>query len=106
MQILVTDATGYVGGRFVPRLLDAGHEVVCGVRNPRKLNARPWVNHPGVVESDANDRDQLSESMGDATKMIDEVAYDFFGGHFVHAMFIKRDVNRIFDHRTRYQIQS
>ncbi|GJM24555.1 MAG: cyclase [Phycisphaerae bacterium] len=41
------------------------------------------------------------ESMGDATKVIDEVAYDFFGGHFVHAPFTKRDINRIFDHRTR-----
>ena len=40
------------------------------------------------------------ESLGDSTKVIDEVMYDFFGGHLVHALFIKRDINRIFDHRT------
>ncbi|MCA9253563.1 MAG: SDR family oxidoreductase [Phycisphaerae bacterium] len=65
MRIFVTGATGYIGGRLVPRLLDAGHEVVCGVRDRRKLDARPWSNHPNlvVVKSDANDRVQLGENM-------------------------------------------
>jgi putative NADH-flavin reductase len=35
--ILVTGATGYVGGRLVPRLLEAGHPVRCLVRDPDRL---------------------------------------------------------------------
>jgi uncharacterized protein YbjT (DUF2867 family) len=33
MRVLVTGATGYVGGRLVPRLVDRGHEVSCLVRD-------------------------------------------------------------------------
>ena len=28
MKVLVTGATGYVGGRLVPKLLEAGHSAV------------------------------------------------------------------------------
>jgi nucleoside-diphosphate-sugar epimerase len=44
----VTGATGYVGGRLVPALLEAGYGVRCLVREPRKLDARPWRHHPHV----------------------------------------------------------
>lgn len=46
--VAVTGATGYVGGRLVPRLLAAGHRVRCLVREPRKLDARPWRSTPGL----------------------------------------------------------
>ena len=46
--IAVTGATGYVGGRLVPALLAAGYRVRCLVREPRKLDARPWRNHPHI----------------------------------------------------------
>lgn len=42
MRIAVTGATGYIGGRLVPRLVAGGHEVACLVRNPTKLADRPW----------------------------------------------------------------
>jgi uncharacterized protein YbjT (DUF2867 family) len=47
-RIAVTGATGYVGGRLVPRLLDAGYAVRCLARSPRKLDGRSWRGAPGV----------------------------------------------------------
>jgi uncharacterized protein YbjT (DUF2867 family) len=44
----VTGATGYVGGRLVQSLLDAGYRVRCIVREPRKLDLRPWANDPRI----------------------------------------------------------
>ena len=35
--ILVTGATGHVGGRLVPRLLEAGYRARCLVRDPARL---------------------------------------------------------------------
>lgn len=39
MRILVTGATGYIGGRLAVRLLEAGHEVRAMARDPRRLGA-------------------------------------------------------------------
>jgi uncharacterized protein YbjT (DUF2867 family)/uncharacterized protein YndB with AHSA1/START domain len=46
--VLVTGATGDIGGRLVPRLLEAGHRVRCLAREPRKLAGRPWAGDPRV----------------------------------------------------------
>lgn len=40
--ILVTGATGYVGGRLVPRLLATGYDVRCLARDPASLEGRGW----------------------------------------------------------------
>ena len=45
MHVLVTGATGYIGGRLVPRLLARGHQVRCVARDPDRLAGRDW---PGV----------------------------------------------------------
>ena len=65
MRVFVTGATGYIGGRLVPRLLEAGHDVVCGARDARKLTSRPWASHAGVTikQVDAANSERLSESM-------------------------------------------
>ncbi len=47
-MVAVTGATGYVGGRLVPALLEAGYRVRCLVREPRKLDSRPWRHHPQI----------------------------------------------------------
>ena len=46
--IVVTGATGYVGGRLVPMLLDAGYKVRAVSRSLEKLKSRTWANHPNV----------------------------------------------------------
>jgi len=40
MKILVTGATGYIGGRLVPRLIAQGHTVRCLTRSPKKVADR------------------------------------------------------------------
>ena len=39
-MILVTGATGYVGGRLINRLLNENRDVRVLVRNPERLNGR------------------------------------------------------------------
>jgi uncharacterized protein YbjT (DUF2867 family) len=52
MRCLVTGATGYVGGRLVPRLLAAGHRVRCLSRDPARLRDVPWAGAVEVVRGD------------------------------------------------------
>lgn len=61
--ILVTGATGYVGGRLVPRLLEAGYRVRCLVRDVTRLHGRTWLDKVDVVEGDALSTDQLTKAM-------------------------------------------
>ncbi len=41
MKILVTGANGYIGMRLLPQLLSMGHEVVCTVRDAKRLSIDP-----------------------------------------------------------------
>jgi len=52
--VLVTGATGYIGGRPVPRLLEAGYRIQCLARAPRKLSNRPWTGNPNVEITGGN----------------------------------------------------
>jgi len=52
---LVTGATGYVGGRLVPRLLEAGYRVRCMTRSRASLRDQPWIGEVEVAEADASD---------------------------------------------------
>lgn len=61
--ILVTGATGYVGGRLVPKLLEAGYRVRCLVRDPSRLQGRPWQVRVEVVCGDALDLNTLVNAM-------------------------------------------
>ncbi len=63
--VLVTGATGYVGGRLVPRLLQAGYRVRAAGRSLDKLKSRPWATHPGIELVVANALD-LDSMMGAA----------------------------------------
>lgn len=76
LRCLVTGATGYIGGRLVPELLDAGHQVRCLARSPEKLRDHPWAGRAEVVRGDVVD----PRSVGDALHDID-VAY-----YLVHSL--------------------
>jgi uncharacterized protein YbjT (DUF2867 family) len=52
MRCLVTGATGYIGGRLVPRLIDAGHTVRCLSRTAGRLRDVPWTAQVEIVEGD------------------------------------------------------
>jgi uncharacterized protein YbjT (DUF2867 family) len=62
-RILVTGATGYIGGRLVPRLLEAGYAVRCLVRDPSRLQGRPWLGQVEVVVGDCLRPDTLPRVM-------------------------------------------
>jgi uncharacterized protein YbjT (DUF2867 family) len=61
--VLVTGATGYIGGRLVPHLLEAGYRVRCVVRDAKRLQGRPWSDQVEVVEGDALKPETLAPAM-------------------------------------------
>jgi len=74
-QVLLTGATGYVGGRLLPRLLDRGCDVRCLARKPENLRSRVEES-VDVVQGDVLE----PESLGPALEGID-VAY-----YLIHSM--------------------
>jgi uncharacterized protein YbjT (DUF2867 family) len=76
MRCGVLGATGYIGGRLVPELVAAGHEVVCLARRTERLDARPWREQVEVRQADVLDRTTLDDAFAGL-----DVVY-----HLVHSM--------------------
>ena len=62
-RVLVTGATGYVGGLLVPRLLQAGYPVRVLARDPQRLQGRSWVEHVDVSKGDVLSPDSLDGAL-------------------------------------------
>ncbi|HEX7105413.1 MAG TPA: NAD(P)H-binding protein, partial [Acidothermaceae bacterium] len=76
MRVLVTGATGYVGGRLVPALLREGDEVRCLTRSAERLRDLPWRSQVEIAEGDVLDRPALVDALRDV-----DVTY-----YLVHAL--------------------
>ncbi len=61
--VLVTGATGYIGGRLVPQLLEAGYRVRVLVRNPERLQGRAWADQVEVATGDVFAPETLPAAM-------------------------------------------
>lgn len=63
MKVLVTGATGYVGGRLVPKLLERGHDVRVIVRDHHRLDDVPWRDVVDIVEGDLVDQAAVAQAL-------------------------------------------
>jgi uncharacterized protein YbjT (DUF2867 family) len=63
MRILVTGATGYIAGRLVPHLLEAGHDVRVVARDRRRVQDRAWADRVEIVEADLLRPDTLPPAL-------------------------------------------
>ena len=60
---LVTGATGYIGGRLVPRLLAEGHAVRVLVRGADSIKGRSWADEVEIVRGDLLDAETLRPAL-------------------------------------------
>jgi uncharacterized protein YbjT (DUF2867 family) len=53
MKILLTGATGYIGKRLLPILVEQGHEIICCVRDKNRFyTPKEFEKHIEVIEVD------------------------------------------------------
>ena len=86
MKILLTGATGYIGKRLLPVLVENGHQVICGVRDLKRFNPpeslKPRIQ---IIELDLLDPATLANIPND----IDGAYY------LVHSMSSSKDYEQL-----------
>lgn len=94
--VLVIGATGYVGGRLVPRLLESGYRVRVMARSLSKVICRPWGNHPMVEisQGDVLDLDSLRKATSGCSAAF----------YLVHAMSSARENFALADRKAAYHM--
>ncbi len=65
-RVLLTGATGYVGGRLLRKLEESGQQVRCMVRRPEALSGRA-TNQTEIVYGDVLEPDCLQEVFAGVT---------------------------------------
>jgi len=86
MRILLTGATGYIGKRLLPVLVEAGHHVICCVRDINRFNPPNSVKSKiEVIEVDLLDQDSLTK-----------IPKDIDGAYYlVHSMSNSADYDKL-----------
>ncbi|MGW8482442.1 SDR family oxidoreductase [Microbacterium sp. NPDC055903] len=64
-RALVFGATGYIGGRLTPRLVNAGYRVRVLARDAARARSCPWGSDAEIVEGSADDADAVATAMDD-----------------------------------------
>lgn len=73
MKILLTGATGYIGKRLLPVLIEQGHEVICCVRDKKRFPTDGIYKHPNVSVFEVDFLKDIS--LSDSVKDIDAAYY-------------------------------
>ena len=73
MKILLTGATGYIGKRLLPVLIENGHEVVCCVRDKKRFPSEGIYKHPNISLFEVDFLNDIPSS--DSIKDIDAAYY-------------------------------
>ena len=83
--VLVTGATGYIGGRLVPKLIEEGHQVRVLVRSESRALSRPWCERVDIVVGDALSPQALTKALAGV-----DTAY-----YLIHSMSKKPDFHEL-----------
>jgi uncharacterized protein YbjT (DUF2867 family) len=78
MRILITGATGYVGGQLLPRVVDEGHDVACMVRDAARLGHT--LKRARIVEADVLHPSSLPAAL-DGIDVAYYLIHSMGGGH-------------------------
>ncbi len=104
MQILVLGATGYVGSRVVPALLEAGHSVVASSSSEPDPDRFAWGDDVDWVRCDVTDADAVRVALTDVAGVcylvhsLDERSFrdrDRVGAETVRDALAESDVRRV-----------
>jgi uncharacterized protein YbjT (DUF2867 family) len=85
--VLATGATGYIGGRLVPSLLEEGYKVRVMVRDISRLQGRKWIEKVEPCQGDAFEPETLVKAMEGV-----EAAYYFIHSLYGGSDFFERDL--------------
>lgn len=76
MRITLSGATGYIGLRLIPRLLEKGYKIKCPVRDPDFLSNRSFSKDIEIIKADFTKEENLDLAFKDS-----DIAY-----YLIHSM--------------------
>ena len=86
MKILLTGATGYIGKRILPALIENGHELVCCVRDRTRFHPpESFRDNVQIIENDLTQRESLNNIPTDI-----DIAF-----YLVHSMSTSRNYDEL-----------